>query len=680
MPKRLRPVSEAAPSPRRMPPGAAPARADSPAPGPAQQRVGTASVWARPPAAVARDKQAPYTPRRDGDVALLNLNTAVQAQPAAGGRPVAVVCTHLAELYYRAPHKRNDFLQQARTPDGIGALVAGQAQAIAQAHYQRSRLAPEASKQLISGSRLGHYLKDVAISLAQRGSAAGNARADIQLSSGDHAMAASVELKSDDAAREPRICITVYDPNVTATHRRVEAASAGDLESLTLKDFVAPGAPYGQDGTPVGAVCLEAFPAHQDSTRYLDRGSASPDTAARAVLVAMTTNSPQQLQAAIDALLGQRSDEATLAHALGPSAGFGSPPLATAMTHGNTAAVRAFGELLVQRPVLGSQTLATLLEGQDVAGRPGLLKAAIGGHSGAIEAFGEVLRQLGAAGRLEPDQVERLLHAQAGPMPPALTMMCLNPEAPGAVASITGYLRAVAAQDLDEPAKLRLIVASFQGVPALHTAVHANRAAAIEAFGAELPALALPPAGVEAFLSAPDTRGNPPLAVAMYDRSLSAMTALGAVIGGQGLDAAARCRLLRAPSANGDVPALGAALATGVAAEAVQAYASLVRHSGLSERQQVGLLVDTPSGQGPERRPVVEWALRAGQANALTVWGQAIEQAGLNPQRVLEALQATGDAPTPLLAAAANTETCQAFEAVLQRLQLAAASQAAAGG
>ncbi len=249
-------------------------------------------------------KRYPYLSETKGREALAmngKITLPNEVPDAAGSTTVR--CRHLAAMYADAP-KKADFFEAVASPELMASTFEGKLAGLSENHKARMAATPESAKRVVAGSELGGYLAQVAASLdAQPAPLEGEPRqANILINTLDHAMAIQVQRKVNAERGGEYFAVSLYDPNLTTNHRRVEVAHADDLKNLSLNSFIPPNVvnDYAKGSTELfmAAYCQGAdLPPDEAGSKQTH-----PMLIGRQMSMAMRGNVSQTLQSLLDDL------------------------------------------------------------------------------------------------------------------------------------------------------------------------------------------------------------------------------------------------------------------------------------------------------------------------------------------------------------------------------------------
>ena len=463
----------------------------------ADQPVGDTLATPAEESRPTRSKAVPYLPRSK-DRSGANLNGSARI----GGKPV--MCRHLATSYLKAARegRTHTLLAAFSTRLGIEQQLTaeGGVDAVNADFMARSYLAHDSAKHLVSADRLGEYLGAVADTLGA-GALNGSASTTVMLLTERHALAAKVSRKA--GGGPPRVTVSVYDPNLTATHVRMEAADSFGLAGLRLADINTALA-LTQDGpTRLQLVAIAqgvAVPSPQ-------RQFAGPlDTHALNMalshgLVSTLNDVAQQLAARAPA-----EDKAALLARLAARDSRGQPALGVAMARNIPQAVLSYARVLASARESGAlqhADVCTLIAGRTARGETPLSGALLVGAPAAVQAYGEALCR---AGLTRAERAEVLRNA-------ASAFASIHPApAPSQRAALSELGALTQALGLSAAAAARILACNDEvGTPLLHHLLAAGDAQAVNALGEVHAALGQAPDVVAELLLARDSLGVPGL-------------------------------------------------------------------------------------------------------------------------------------------------------------------------
>ena len=336
------------------------------------------------------EKSNPYVPRRLDAAVNHNFKVLVRPGDATPERGLEeVACRHFALQWARseAGFERRQLTAEFSAPTLIQRRFEGKLDAMdAELHDVIAR-APAEAKHLINGPQLGRYLSSMANALDAPAPGLRPSEADCLLFTCNHVFALHVEKKSRDGSTY--VTAKLYDPNATASYKRVEADSPAALEPLGLADML-PRPKLANlyvietgQALSLVAVCLRAdLSPEMDRTRTM--------ATAQDMRMALHCDVAQEIGSLIDTARIRADvtslDLFTLLEAKTSDASV--PGLYLALQEGHAGSVRAFVQAVLCAPELTEIQRFVLLEAADVDdGCSGLFMAMQEGRSDAVEAY-----------------------------------------------------------------------------------------------------------------------------------------------------------------------------------------------------------------------------------------------------------------------------------------------------
>lgn len=517
-------------------------------------------------------KQFPYYSEKPERVTHENLNGTVMFPDGGHNGNAIVWCRHLAPAWslQTLAAGKPDYAAFSDAA-GIQRSVPSQTQVV----YERlTNAAPE--NHLVPLTGLGPFLAEQLRALAATGDAASRL---MLLGSGTHVMA--IELKVKQEASGPRFVANVYDPNLTAAHKRVASGDLKRFESLRLDQLF----------------------AHPSLASEYFKG----ETAARLTVV------PAGGEADIPPLQPGGDPERRIT---GPLPPLDEGVMNQLMFGGFAGTLRdirpAFAELVQKSPY----NAGTLLAGRN-DGVTALYSAMLRGQAHAIHAFRDLMAMV------SPSRHGWLLQA-AGPRDlPGLNvgMMLNHGEA------VRAYVDCVASTALPPQKQVELLAAvpSRKGPTALASAMEDG---CLDSVNAYLDGLAAHKGlGAEhklALLSLPGPDGRPALAHGLLKGTPETAGAVAGWVARQDFSADDRRALLLARDQAG-TPVLAHALQEN-RADNVRAYAAAVLDSPMAEADKVHVL-----SAGLEPAAWQSLVADHAQSQALGALREAVRQSSLAP-------------------------------------------------
>ncbi|MGY2291666.1 ShET2/EspL2 family type III secretion system effector toxin [Pseudomonas sp. SDO528_S397] len=139
-----------------------------------------------------------------------------------------VACRHLAYEYFLSP-KKTRFLAAMTSERAIAMYFSGgKLRQANQGYLQLLSAATLKNSVVVSVNTFSTQLMRIARKMTQ----SRQSKADFLMTSSNHVMAVNVQIKENN-----RVCVTVYDPNNTTNHDRVEADDFNDDEALQTAEL-----------------------------------------------------------------------------------------------------------------------------------------------------------------------------------------------------------------------------------------------------------------------------------------------------------------------------------------------------------------------------------------------------------------------------------------------------------
>lgn len=450
-------------------------------------------------------KQFPYYSEKPGRRSSANLNCEAFFPAQQGQAKTQIICRHLAMAWlmqHDSPAGKPDY-QALGTIDAIARHVPRSIDALYMSLLNRAD-----EVHVVRHSDWGQFTVERFQALERSG--ASTARIFIQ--SQNHALAAEFRIKHTDS-QAPQYVLNVYDPNVTAAHKRLSSDDLARFEEGRLQDFlkddkwlhtyfkeadtalVAVGIPAGgmaklSELPPAGLVDrrvssvlppLDTSVIHQ--LMHLGLGGTLRDL--KVDLLRLAERSPQEafellnttregwsglagavayeqtdsIAAFCEIVISSPLNQEQKATLLGGLDGKENPALYNSMVESRSVAVcRMLIDAMVQSG-LDAETRAKLLAAHGKSAIPAQSEAMVKGRAPFVQAFVE-----GVVGSDLPLEVQRdLLHARRADGTPALylTMMENQPRV------VYAFVRSVLASPLPGAIKLEVLEAKIQGHSAL---------------------------------------------------------------------------------------------------------------------------------------------------------------------------------------------------------------------
>ncbi len=528
-------------------------------------------------------KGTPYLSTQGVPGVELNCKVSVPIAESESGDREDVACRHFAIAFAQYSGKKSQLMEEFSTEDRIEEIFDGKLIEADIAFESAISEAPRGSKHLVGDYELGRYLT----CLAQALNAAherGPSEANCLLLTARHAMALHVERKSK--AGVDYFAAKLFDPNDTATYKRVEKLTPEGLSSLTLDDLlVSQASSLASDGSGsreprcVAAVCLD------DALRpSMGRFVLAPTPGSMGVALSYGV---------VDAVCDMLEDLAR--DPFPPSrekvelwrakCRDGFPGLYVACQNGHTETVKVYTESVLACKGLGDQGKADLLSAKTDRGTPGLHIAFQFGHTGVVKAFTD---RVLAWKDFDENTKLSLLTTEMSDGVPGLHTALQNGHAE-TVAAFTESI--LSCKDLSDSAKFRLLAAQCSdGFAGLYAAMQNDHTETVKAFTERILACKDFDENTKLDLLAAKTNdGFAGLYVAFhrgYSETVKAFTE--SVLASKNIGAITKVHLLAAKTSAG-VSGLFAALATHHVTTARQ-FAWPVSRSDLSDEHKAELL------------------------------------------------------------------------------------------
>ena len=516
----------------------------------------------------------------------LNCEVQISPEPDSPALAAEVACRHFAQMFVDAAGRKRQLMADFASTDRIESRFQSRLSELNAAFASASTRANADSKHVLREDRLGRYLAALADGLAMP-AAGERTEVNCLLSTSGHAMALHMSRKSRDGI--DYFSVKFYDPNRTASYKRVEALTADALRDLSLTDMLLSRAPQGiyADGfdarATLVAVCLDP-----NLRPKVDRRITRPSV--DAMHLALSDGSVEDLRQMLARI-------ATKKNACSPKAVFrllradsvyaGAPGLHLAMGGGHAETVAVFVSAVLGATALTSEQMVELLAAKRSDGVPGLMSALQCGNAAVVKVYtGAVLNAEG----LTKSQKIDLLSGKRSDGDPALlfALQCGKPSA------VEAYVRAVLTHpEFSNSDKVDLLAAeNSDGDSALLFGLQAGNAKGVGAFArAVLAPSSLAHTQQFQLLAAETSTGVPGLSLALGAGKAGAVWAYAcAVVEASGLTRRQKVALLTAKDATGE-PGLYTALARGKSA-AVKAFTrAVLTNLVLTNDEQVELMM-----------------------------------------------------------------------------------------
>jgi hypothetical protein len=349
-------------------------------------------------------KSQPYLPDKTGrHVQCWNgaLSLPGEVPDSAGDR--AIKCRHLAYAYAWDERLKRTFLHDLSTPELMSYRFRGRLAPLAAEADAAFAQAPQAARHLMPARAFGAYLEAWGAALMDSSLSPGTDRlgADCLLRIQGHLMALHVQRKCK-PGRPEYIAASVYDPNSTGNHRRVEvdARELHRFRQWELADFVERARnEYLDDAGELTVAALSLAPHLYPSVGQLSLCDAESNAvgSANRISAQMHLALSSGFADAVHGLCARLSLE-TQSDGLKRQVLAGQEGLYLALQRGLACAIDALADGLSTIELAPALRRELLAARRSADGAPGLAMAMQHGHVTAIEAYGRLLRQLGVRG------------------------------------------------------------------------------------------------------------------------------------------------------------------------------------------------------------------------------------------------------------------------------------------
>lgn len=365
-------------------------------------------VGGRGPGPSRRNKNELYlSDKRPSD----NFNTQVrlpieELDSDSGVGSTEVSCRHLAFEYFNAGKKAN-FLSAVKDEGAIRDYFSGGTLRNSNKGIQQlTAAATDRNACVVSADSFVLCVREIASRLKEPGAHG----ADLLITSSNHAMAVSIQLKD-----HGRVCVNFYDPNITTNHFRIEAKGIDDLDALIQTSH--PLAMYRDSGCHAFTVLAKHdFFKPEQTQVFLRATSKSTRTQVLASAINQALNrTDSELLKRLIATAEKENPKGgrPLKDALACTDG-GGPGMFRALQDGHINTTSAYVEAtrgLVDRNLLSKDDLRDLLKAEYGAGHStasGLYLPMSNGHTAMVSSYLDQITNAYAAGNLQKDHVKEL--------------------------------------------------------------------------------------------------------------------------------------------------------------------------------------------------------------------------------------------------------------------------------
>ena len=476
-------------------PGAPPPQNPTAAPPAPTGRLSSSPIFNRPPAAPEPEalpepgadalqarlekiasKEAPYTAKNLRANVMLNNRVSTLQWDGATPYSEKVVCRHFAQEFVEQAGRKRKLVETFELPRAIAGRFESRLSAVHTDFEKAEALAKPDSKHVLREDHLGHYLAALAESLPKP-CAEGQSEANCLLSTTRHAMALHMARKSRDGAEY--FSVKLYDPNSTASYKRVEASSAESLRGLALQDLlVSPEFSSGYTDTAGRPAILIAVCMNPLLRPNMDRSITS--TSIDAMHTAMSAGSLEDVRRALSNLGsfedGTEEFKGVLFKLLQANSRYQhAPGLFMALINGHVETMQVFARSVLSSSALSLAQKVELIAAKAGDDAPALAIAIQYADANAIEAYVEVVLNTSV---FSNTQKVELIAARDPHGSPALFVALRE----GKAAAVAAYARAVLSSSaLADDQKVELLCARHSdGTPGLRSALEQESGNALE--------------------------------------------------------------------------------------------------------------------------------------------------------------------------------------------------------
>ncbi|MGY2291603.1 ShET2/EspL2 family type III secretion system effector toxin [Pseudomonas sp. SDO528_S397] len=335
-----------------------------------------------------------------------------------------VACRHLAFEYFNG-EKKADFLSAVNSKAAIKRYFGqGKLRAVNQAFNHVTGAATLRNASVVTADMFRFQLVDIVQTLRRTG----QANADFLLTSGSHAMALNFQIKD-----QRRVCATLYDPNVTTNHYRVETANLEDLSPLRRLEIPLEG--YRRKGSHAFTLHARADffdPAKAMTNLRSHAGSNALEVMTGFIRSALNRDDPALLLELMGKAVAANPRGGATLKAMLQATDRGFPGLFEALQNGRTDAVStwmAATRRLAGKGLLSSSDLFELFKVKATVGElsnSGLNQAIFSQRPNTVSAFMGQVTDAAVKGLLNTDQVKTIFSAPNPAHTPAIDTLWCN--------------------------------------------------------------------------------------------------------------------------------------------------------------------------------------------------------------------------------------------------------------
>ena len=341
------------------------------------------------PSLLAALKAIPYHSDKPGRDPAIDLNGRVQF----ANSDEAIVCRHLAMHWLKEKAQQSDGKVDYGVLGGPTALQGAVAESME--HEWNVAINADHESHLLDCNRFGEFVHAQFAAMAPECGPVSSRR--VLLLTEDHAMAAELKIKRDGDG-PPRYVVNFYEPNTTATHRRMRTSDLDTAETLTVDDFINPQRDFRDKFGKDAAILAIIMPAPTAATAEAGGGilpPTAPGKRLRSASAAENTNAlhmlarfnyPEDLRAALGKIANKHSADIQATQLAAPAQDGAEPGLHAAMAADYGQVTGIFSQHVLSSESLSSAQKVSLLAAA-WNGSTGLEEAILSGSKTAVETF-----------------------------------------------------------------------------------------------------------------------------------------------------------------------------------------------------------------------------------------------------------------------------------------------------
>jgi hypothetical protein len=334
-------------------------------------------------------KSIPYHSDKPGRDPAIDLNGRVRF----ANSDETIVCRHLAMHWLKEKAQQADGKVDYGVLGGPTALQGAVAESME--HDWNVAINADHESHLLDCNRFGEFIQAQFAAMAPESGPVSSR--GVLLLTEDHAMAAELKIKRDgDGAL--RYVVNFYEPNTTATHRRMRTSDLDTAGTLTVDDFINPQRDFRDKFGKDAAILAIIMPTTTAATAEAGSGTLSPTAPGkrlRSASAAENTNAlhmlarfnyPEDLRAVLGKIANKHSADIQATQLAAPAQDGAEPGLHAAMAADYGQVTGIFSEHVLNSASLSSAQKVSLL----VAawnGSTGLEQAILSGSKTAVETF-----------------------------------------------------------------------------------------------------------------------------------------------------------------------------------------------------------------------------------------------------------------------------------------------------